>query len=53
MSDTTRFLDEKLIDELFEELNEESMLISDASCSGGGGGICGTLPNLPKYNFTW
>lgn len=39
MDEKTCFLNEQLIDELFEELNDESMLVSDASCSGSG--ICG------------
>ena len=53
MKEATQFLDEKLIDELFDELSEDSMLVSDASC--GGCGLCGIQPGVPGNppTFPW
>ena len=40
--------DEEIIDELFEEITEESQFAQDASC-GGGGICCACRCNFPGY----
>ncbi|MBU5488941.1 hypothetical protein KQI77_12470 [Clostridium sp. MSJ-8] len=45
--------DEKIIDELFEELTEETQLASDASCGGGICSACHCNFTTPWSSYGW